>query len=111
MSINPDTPLQPFTPEELKRRELEEAVYVGLGELSSLFMKQEVLATQIVMPAHEAQQIGVRILKAFDNYVLDQKSAEISLADTRLKDEFGEDWLAYRDARLEELANERNTVR
>lgn len=103
--------LVPLTEEEAKRKAVEETVYVGLGELSSLFMQQEVLATQIVMPATEARQIGERILAAFDHYLLNKQIDEINLADSRLKDEFGEDWLAYRDARLKELTDERDTVR
>lgn len=109
--MNEDTTLTPQGEEEQRRSRVEQTVFEGLGELSSLFMQQEVLATQIVMPSAEARQIGERIMAAFDEYAKVKLIEEITNADARLKDEFGEDWLAFRDARLKELRENGTAVR
>jgi hypothetical protein len=92
-------------------QEIEERIFSMLGEASALFMSQPVKGTEMVMPSDELRKLGQNFLDQIALRQNDLKAEEIALADGRLSSEFGEDWLAYRDARLKELADERDKIR
>lgn len=86
--------------------EIKEKVFMMLGEASALFMSQPIKGTEIVMPDRELSEIGDRFLAMIPHYDKSIRRNELAVADERLKTEYGEDWLTYRDDRYKELADE-----
>lgn len=101
-------------PLPVKRPEIEEIserVFSMLGEVSALFMSQPVKGTEMIMPSDELRKLGQDFLDQIALKYNDIKAEEVVLADSRLSNEFGEDWLEYRDTRLKEIAVERDNIR
>lgn len=84
-------------------KSVEETVFQKLGTVSSLFMSNPEPGTKQVMPTAALEVLGKEIMEAVKAYGVGQRTQEIQEADARLKDEFGEDWLEFRDVRLGEL--------
>lgn len=86
-------------------KEVEEQVYQNLGALTAVFMSNPQPGTKQVMPEKDCVAIGEKIMEQVKAYGVSQRKSEIQEADARLRDEFGEDWLEFRDVRLKELGN------
>lgn len=86
-------------------KSVEETVFQKLGAASALFMSNQLPGTQQVMPTAALEVLGQEIMEAVRLYGVAQRTDEVQQADARLKDEFGEDWLEFRDVRLKELDN------
>lgn len=86
-------------------KEIEEQVFQQLGSAASLFMSNPQPGTEQVMPTEKLEAIGKKIIEEVRGYGIAQRQDEIQQADQRLKDEFGEDWLEFRDVRNKELLN------
>lgn len=86
-------------------KSVEETVFQRLGAASALFMSNPEAGTRQVMPTAALEALGQEIMEAVRQYGIDQRKDEIHEADNRLKNQFGEDWLEFRDVRLTELDN------
>lgn len=86
-------------------KNVEETVMQQLGAASALFMSNPLEGTKQVMPTQELEAIGKEIIEAVKQFALSERADEIQTADVKLKEEYGEDWLQYRDDRLAELHN------
>jgi hypothetical protein len=84
-------------------KSVETTVFQQLGAASALFMRNSQPGTEQVMPTAALEEIGAQIMEAVKTYGIGQRTQEVLEADARLKDEFGEDWLEFRDVRLGEL--------
>lgn len=84
-------------------KNVEETVFTKLGTASSLFMSNPQKGTEQIMPEAALTALGDEIMEAVRAYGAAQRKDEIQQADTRLKEEFGEDWLEFKDVRLKEL--------
>lgn len=86
-------------------KNVEDVVFTKLGTASALFMSNPEPGTKQIMPAQALEVLGNEIIESVRKYGVSQRQNEIQEADARLKDEFGEDWLEFRDVRLGELHN------
>lgn len=86
-------------------KSVEETVFQRLGAASALFMSNPEKGTEQVMPTAALEVLGQEIMEAVRQYGVAQRTDEVRQADQRLKDQFGEDWLEFRDVRLKELGS------
>lgn len=84
-------------------KQVEEQVYRNIGALTAVFMSNPQPGTEQIMPEKDCTAIAEKIMAQVRAYGVSQRQDEIQQADERLKDEFSEDWLEFRDVRLKEL--------
>lgn len=90
---------------EVTLKSVEEAVFQKLGATSALFMSNPEAGTRQVMPTAALEVLGQEIMEVVRQYGVAQRRDEVLQADQRLKNQFGEDWLEFRDVRIKELDN------
>lgn len=79
----------------------------AMAELAEYFMSKPDRGNQIPMPADFVRAKLDELDRDMKLYANSSKTSELNMADDRLASEFGEDWLAYRDVRGNELSLER----
>lgn len=91
--------------------ELRQKLATNFNEIAYYFMGQSIPGSEMELPREDIAKRTDQFMRELAAYINAAKVAEIELADDKLKDEYGEDWLTYRDDRLKELDEEGGAIK
>jgi len=92
---------------------LHRKVHEYIVKTSNLYLSQDLRSNgyDLINPSQELRIVMDTLVAEIEVMFKTERIQEISDADNRIKSEFGEDFLAFRDVRLKELADDRNQIR
>lgn len=91
--------------------ELKLKLSTNFNEIAYYFMGQSKRGSEMELPKNDIAKRTDQFMRDLAAYINATKVAEIKVADEKLKGEYGEDWLTYRDDRLRELKQEAGAIK
>lgn len=103
--MNPETILGELTVDDL--------LQVYFNQISELYTSQDIRANNydLVIPSHEITMLRNKLTTEIETRFKTERMNELSTADNKIGEKLNKEWLKFRDARIKELADERNHIR